>query len=96
MTAGTVSGRRRIAFRIGQPGEASVRVDLRVQFDRDASVAKPGTGTILSRSRTRKLIIHWNRRSPKLRRVLFERCQDSCPCAGPPIVRHAGDAEIGL
>src|SRR6202171_2850832 len=32
----------RVAFGIGQPGEASVRVDLRVQFDRDASFAKLG------------------------------------------------------
>jgi hypothetical protein len=30
----------RVAFGIGQPGEASVRVDLRVQFDRDALFAK--------------------------------------------------------
>jgi hypothetical protein len=30
----------RVAFGIGQPGEAAVRVDLRVQFDRDASFAK--------------------------------------------------------
>ena len=28
--------------------------------------------------------IHWNRRSPKYRRVLLERCEDSCPCASPP------------
>jgi len=30
----------RVAFGIGQPGEASVGVDLRVQVDRDASFAK--------------------------------------------------------
>src|SRR4029434_4016973 len=57
--------------------------------------------TILLMSRTRKLIIHWNRRSPKVRRVLLDRCEDGRACAGPPrrgivIVRRACDAEIGL
>ena len=39
----------RAAVGIGQPGEASVRVDLRVQFDRDASFAKLGDHLVESR-----------------------------------------------
>jgi hypothetical protein len=43
-----------VAFGIGQPGEASVWVDLRVQFDGDASFAKlgdhPGVRRLLDES----------------------------------------------
>src|SRR5579864_9007763 len=84
----------RVAFGIGQPGEASVRVDLRVQFDRDASFAKLGDHLV----EVADAEVDHPLEPPvaKVRRVLLERRQDSCPCTGPPIVRHAGDAEIGL
>src|SRR5258705_9425392 len=84
----------RVAFGVGQPGEASVRVDLGVQFDRDASFAKLGDHLV----DVADAEVDHPLEPPvaKVRRVLLEWCQDSCPCAGPPIVRHARDAEIGL
>ena len=74
----------RVAFRIGQPGEASVRVDLRVQFDHDAAFAE--LGDHLVRSRTRKLIIHWRRRSPKYDVSSL----NGAKTVVPALVRHGG------
>ena len=49
----------RVTFEIGQPSEASVRADLRVQFDRDARFAKPGDR---AKSRARgRLVLHFDR-----------------------------------
>ena len=84
----------RVAFGIGQPREATVGVDLRVQLDRDASFAKLGNHLV----KVADAEVDHPLEPPvaKVRRVLLERCEDSGPCAGPPIVRDAGDAEIGL
>ena len=89
----------RVAFGIGQPGEASVRVDLSVHVNRDASFAKLGGHLV----EVADAEVDHPLEPPvaKVRRVLLERCEDSCPCAGPPrqgivIVRDTGDAKIGL
>src|SRR5436189_6215044 len=69
----------RVAFGIGQPGEASVRVDLRVHFDRDASVAKL-RGHLVEVADAE---VDHPLEPPvaEVRRVLLERCEDRCPTA---------------
>src|SRR5262245_14981544 len=89
----------RVALGIGQPGEASVRVDLRVHVDRDASFAKLRDHLI----EVADAEIDHPLEPPvaKVRRILLEGCEGGGSCAGPPrrgtgILRDRGDAEIGL
>src|SRR5215471_20747924 len=89
----------RVALGIGQPREASVRVDLRIHVDRDTPVAKLGNHLIE--------VAHAEVDHPleppvaKVRRILLERCEGSRPCTRPPrrgtgTLRDAADAEIRL
>src|SRR5262245_34067985 len=89
----------RVALGVGQPREASVRVDLRVHFDVDASFAKLGDHLI----EVADAEVDHPLEPPvaEVRRVLPERREGSRPSTGPPrrgpsTLRDAADAEIGL
>src|SRR5262245_38261138 len=89
----------RVALGIGQPREASVRVDLRVHFDVDASFAKLGNHLI----EVADAEVDHPLEPPfaEVRRVLLERCEGSRPSAGPPrrgtgTLRDTANAEMVL
>src|SRR5262245_48555650 len=89
----------RVAFGIGQPREASVRVDLRVHFDRDPSFAKLSDHLI----EVADAEVDHPLEPPvaKVRRILPERCEGRRPGTGVPrrrtsTLRDAADAEIRL
>src|SRR5262245_30130994 len=89
----------RVALGIGQPREASIRVDLSVHFDRDTFFAELGDHLI----EVADAEVDHPLEPPvaEVRRILPERCEGSRSCTGPPrrrtgTLRDAADAEIGL
>src|SRR5262249_32741275 len=89
----------RVAFRIRQPGEASIRIDLRVHFDRDASFAQ--LGDHLREVADAEVDHPLEATVAKVRRIFLDRLERGCPRAGLPrpgilAGRDAADAEIGL